>query len=278
MRQKFLCLTLLLLPVPVCAQTVYTGYAYDLPPLNPTDTTQCDAFRSRYDAQIDRITTEHQQCLDLHTNDPSMQVNNTETDCSRAACQWLHTQMYHAKSDRHRIEEAQSSCNHQVQRYKDQIQQQKEQAAQLLAKQQQEQQDAAALLQQQQKQNQSTSSKPPPNSVTFSKASIDALEQIRAIKLLTQMTQTLVVLQPAYGVVSVDNPVDAVTEANDVYSFSSEDWEAFAEFISRLTEKQQDTIHAIALATLAELQHYPKNKRNKAEEAYWGQMIEDLEK
>lgn len=135
-RQRTLILAFVIMRGGLSAQTVDTGYAYDLAPLQPTDPSQCQSFSDQYAAQLDRINSEHQQCLDEHTNDPAQQVNNVETDCSRSACQWLHTEMHKAKVDRSRVEKETAACSASVQHHKDQLQREQALAAQLRAQQQ----------------------------------------------------------------------------------------------------------------------------------------------
>jgi hypothetical protein len=69
-------------------------------------------------------------------------VNNVDTDCSKSACQWLHTEIHEAKIDGTRIEKDAALCSAQVQSYKQQLQIGQEQAAQLRAQQQRQLQDA----------------------------------------------------------------------------------------------------------------------------------------
>jgi hypothetical protein len=64
-------------------------------PIAPKDPRECDAFAQEFKALIDRLTTEHQQCLDANSKSPENPASHTNIlICSHSPCQTLHDYVY----------------------------------------------------------------------------------------------------------------------------------------------------------------------------------------
>jgi len=107
-------------------------------PLNPTTMAQCERFQANYDKFVERLATQHQNCLDSHAKSSPARKGvkggkgaapEPAETCSVPACQSLHTRWQSATSTG--ASEA-NSCRQRVQSAKDD--QAREKEAEELAK------------------------------------------------------------------------------------------------------------------------------------------------
>jgi hypothetical protein len=112
-----------------------------LSPLSPQQMKECDQLQSQWDSLTQQLETEHQACLDAHAKDPAVPgASFAPSDCSRRACQGLHTQLYGWAKQESQSQVKQ--CRDQVSQYQQQQSQQQaatQQAVQLSQQQFQQQ-------------------------------------------------------------------------------------------------------------------------------------------
>jgi hypothetical protein len=109
-----------------------------LSPLSPQNMAECDQLQSQWDNLRQQLETEHQSCLDAHSNEPSAPNSGSGpgSTCSHSECQSLHNAIYSIV-----VPQSQSTvqqCRSQVTQYQQQQQQQQAatQQAEQLAQQQ----------------------------------------------------------------------------------------------------------------------------------------------
>lgn len=81
------------LPITLLAQS---GRDLPLSPPSPRNMAQCDQLQSQWDALRQQVQSQHQQCLNAHSSEPSNPYSGSGpgSACSHAGCQNLHTELF----------------------------------------------------------------------------------------------------------------------------------------------------------------------------------------